>query len=197
MWTAVVGLVFAGVAGASVKQGDTELDLLGGFTTQNSAGATANQTAAGFDSWFLSAAIGYFLTDNIQVQGAAMGAWTTTTVDFFNAPDAEVDVDVYGFGLRGKYHFMPTNQWVPYVGGQFLWVNASIDFTDFFVGVPPSGADQDVDGTLWGPLVGLRYELNENNDFFVEYQYQIWSGDVGDLFDDGHALLVGISHQFK
>ena len=33
--------------------------------------------------------------------------------------------------------------------------------------------DDDVDGTLWGPLAGLRYELNANNDFFVEYQYHI------------------------
>jgi hypothetical protein len=201
MWTAVVGLVFAGVAGASVKQGDTELDFLGGFTTQNSAGATATQTAAGFDSWFISAALGYFLTDNIQVQGAAMGAWTSVTVDNFAARDNDVDVDVYGLGVRGKYHFMPTNQWVPYVGAQLLWVQASVDASDF---VPPGAparikkaADSDRDGTLWGPLAGLRYELNENNDFFVEYQYQMWGGDIGDFFDDGHGLFVGIVHQFK
>jgi len=197
MLMAVVGLIFAGVAGASVKQGDTELDLLAGFTTQNSAGASATQTAAEFESWSLAAAIGYFLTDNIQVQGAAMGLWSTTTVDNFAAPDNDVDVDVYGFGVRGKYHFMPTNLWVPYVGGQFMWMTAEIDFSDFGPFGPGVDADPDADGTLWGPLVGLRYELNENNDFFVEYQYQIWEGDIGDIFDDGHSLLVGITHQFK
>ena len=64
---------------------------------------------------------------------------------------------------------MPTNQWVPYVGGQLP------------VGRCRSTDGGDGDGTLWGPVVGLRYELNANNDFFVEYQYHMWEGDVGDL----------------
>jgi predicted porin len=66
-----------------------------------------------------------------------------------------------------------------------MWANADSDDAG------------DADGTLWGPLVGLRYELNAYNDFFVEYQYHLWSGDIGDVVDDGHALFVGIIHQFK
>jgi predicted porin len=69
-----------------------------------------------------------------------------------------------------------------------MWATANID---------AGGIDEDVDGTLWGPLAGLRYELNANNDFYVEYQYHLWEGDVGDFLNDGHALLVGIIHQFK
>jgi len=167
----VVGLALAGVANASVQQGDTELDFLGGFLTQNGEDGTSD-----IDAFFVSAALGYFFTDNIQGQVAALGVWTEV---------ADTDTDVYGIGLRGKYHFMPTNQWVPYVGGQFLWVEADVD------GVG------DTDGTLWGPLVGLRYELNAYNDFFVEYQYHLWEGDVGDSIDDGHGLFVGLIHQFK
>jgi len=166
----VVGLALAGVANASVQQGDTELDFLGGFLTQNGEAG-----AADIDAFFLSGAIGYFFTDNIQGQVVAMGAWTEA---------GNVDTDVYGIGVRGKYHFMPTNQWVPYVGGQLLWVDVDSD-----------GGDGD--GTLWGPLVGMRYELNAYNDFFVEYQYHKWDGDAGDAIDDGHGLFLGLIHQFK
>jgi predicted porin len=166
----LVGFVFAGVATASVQQGDTELDFLGGYLTQNGV-----DEAGDLDALFVSAALGYFFTDNIQGSVVGMGAWTE--VD-------DEDTDVYGIGVRGKYHFMPTNQWVPYVGGQFLWAEGETD-------------DEDADGTLWGPRVGLRYELNENNDFFVEYQYHVWEGDIGDVYDDGHGIFVGLIHQFK
>ncbi len=167
----LVSLVFAGVASASVQQGDTELDFLGGFLTQNGVDETPD-----IDALFLSAALGYFFTDNIQGSVVAMGAWTEYQ---------DQDTDVYGIGVRGKYHFMPTNQWVPYIGAQILWAEADSDDAD------------DGDGTLWGPLVGLRYELNENNDFFVEYQYHVWEGDIGKVYDDGHGVFVGIIHQFK
>jgi hypothetical protein len=87
---------------------------------------------------------------------------------------------------------MPTNQWVPYVGGQLFWANVDAD------------AAGDSDGILWGPVLGLRYELNAYNDFFVEYQYHMWEGDLSDPpaaggadLDDGHGIFVGIIHQFK
>jgi len=166
----VVGLAFASVASASVQQGDTELDLLGGWMSQNGEGGGGD-----IDALFLSGALGYFFTDNIQGQVVAMGAWTEV--------DNE-DNDVYGIGIRGKYHFMPTNQWVPYVGGQFLWASAD-------------GDGLDGDGTMWGPVLGLRYELNANNDFFAEYQYMMWEGDASDAIDDGHGLFFGLIHQFK
>ena len=187
MWAAVVSLVLAGAASASVKQGDTELEFLGGFTTQNGESGGAD-----FESWFVSPAIGYFVTDNVQVQGAAIGIWSETELDLVaGAPSFNVDVDVLGLGGRVKYHFMPTNQWVPYIGAQLMWIEVDVDVTG------TSSLEGDSDGTLWGPLAGLRYELNDNNDFFVEYQYQVWEGDVGSLWEDGHLLVLGISHQFK
>ncbi len=181
MCVAVVGLVVAGTASASVKQGDTELDFLAGFTTQNGVSGGPD-----FEAWFVSGALGYFLTDNIQVQGAAIGALTSTEFG-----DSSLDVDVWGLGGRAKYHFMPTNQLVPYIGAQLLWVTADIDTS------PDSSLEGTTDGTLWGPLAGVRYALNDRNDLFAEYQYQIWEGDIGDVLDDGHSIFVGIIHKFK
>jgi hypothetical protein len=165
----VATLMFGGVATAAVQQGDTELDLLGAWFEQRGKGDTPNTRV-----FFLSGGIGYFITDNVQISGAAFGAWTKVLGD---------DLDIYGVGGRAKYHFMPTNQWVPYVGAQIFWAKGD--------------NDEDASGTLWGPMVGLRYELNAYNDFFVEYQYHRWTGDFKDAFRDGHGIFAGIIHQFK
>lgn len=164
-------LALGSVSFAAVQKGDTELDALGAWMKQNGEGDYDD-----VDVFFLSAGIGYFVTDNVQIQGAALGAWT----EFGGS-----DLDIWAVGGRVKYHFMSTNQWVPYIGAQVMWANFD------------AGGDDDGDGVLWGPLVGLRYELNAYNDFFVEYQYHMWSGDIDDYIDDGHGLFVGLIHQFK
>jgi hypothetical protein len=174
----VVSLAFAATASGAVQQGDTELDFLAGWFDVNGK----DDTSLGLDTFFLSGGIGYFLTDNIQVQGAGLGAWTSF--------DGGGDLDIYGIGGRAKYHFMPSNQWVPYLGIQLFWVNVDPGFQSF-------------DGLLWGPVVGLRYELNAYNDFFVEYQYSMFEGDLSDTppdgpgLDDWNGIFVGLIHQFK
>lgn len=173
---AVMGLAFGSVATAAVQQGDTELEFLGGWFTAN----TDTEDVGDTDIIFATGALGYFLTDNLQVAGAALGAWTEV---------GNADTDLYALGGRAKWHFMPSNQWVPYVGGQLFWGNIE-------------SAGSDTDATLWGPIAGLRYELNAYNDFFAEYQYHVWEDEIrstsdGLGFDDGHALFLGIIHQFK
>ncbi len=202
----VSGLVVSGAATAAVQQGDTELDALGAWMTQNGA-----DDGMDVDSLFLMARLGYFLTDNIQVSGAAIGAWNEFEMAGAYVIDeeevsasADLDVDLYGLGGGVKYHFMPTNQWVPYIGAQVLWVDADVD-ADFTVTfeegegttTETGGESLSADGVLWGPVAGLRYELNAYNDFFVEYQYHMWSGDIDEVIDDGHGLFVGLIHQFK
>lgn len=193
-----VGCVaFAGAANAAVQQGDTELDALGGWIMQNSAGRPSNSNdlpGVDIDAIFLSAGLGYFLNDNLQVGAVAMGLWSSTEVENPTGASSDRDIDIYGLGAKAKYHFMPTNQLVPYVGGQVLWTTADIDLS---TNLQPSAWDGKIDGVLWGPVAGVRYELNAYNDFFVEYQYHIWSGDMSDILDDGHGVFVGLIHQFK
>jgi hypothetical protein len=52
-------------------------------------------------------------------------------------------------------------------------------------------------GSVLLSVAGLRFELSDNNDFFVEYRYTLFSGDFNDLYDESHRLSVGIIHQFK
>jgi len=167
----VISLSFAGAAVASVQQGDVELDALGGYFSEN--GATGGDISA----WFVSAGLGYFLTDNIQVAGVGAGVWTS--ID-------NVDTNVYAFGARGRYHFMPQNQIVPFVGAQILWAKAEADF---------EGAD--VDGMLWGPEVGARMSLNQVTDVYGVVQYHLWSGDIDEVLDDGWGIFFGLVHKFK
>ncbi len=190
-------LALAGAASAAVQQGDTELDALGAWMSQDGSGDA--DLSIDVDWLFLMGRLGYFLSDNIQISAVAMGAWTETSIDSETGPTSgDVDVDVYGLGAAGKYHFTPTNQWVPYIGAQVLWLDVDIDLSDDFLGGPDiDDTDVEGDGMLWGPVAGLRYELNAYNDFFVEYQYHLWSGDIDDILDDGHALFLGLVHQFK
>ena len=184
MVLSVIGVMCAGVASAAVQQGDTELEFLGSWLTVNAEG----EDASDWDALILFASMGYFLTDNIQVAPAVLAAWTEIE---------NTDYDIFGLGVRAKYHFMPTNQWVPYVGMQLFWGNVDVDSS-----FDPE--DADLDAFLWSPLVGMRYELNAYNDFFVEYQYHLWEDDISDSpdsggpgFDDGHAIFMGLVHQFK
>ena len=187
---AVVSLLGVGVAGAAVHQGEIDIDFSGTWLTEN-----AGTGGLDFDGLFLSGGIGYFLTDHIEVEGAVLGIWASgnPTVPFVS----DWDENFYAFGAKAKYHFMPKNRWVPYVGGQFFWGKDDRDTVGTLY-------DADFDGYLWGPLAGLRFELTEHADFFVEYQYHIWGGEISDAsvvnspnWEDGHLVTLGLIYAFR
>jgi hypothetical protein len=86
--------------------------------------------------------------------------------------------------------------------GQFFWGKLDRD---------ANGAmfDACLDGFLWGPVAGLRFELTKHNDFFVEYQFHIWGGEVSDdkfnangnqispKWETGHLVTLGLIHTFR
>ena len=165
-----ISLIVAFTANASVKQADTEIDFLGGWSTFNF------EDNGDLDLLFLSSSVGYFMTDNVQISGSLLGAWLDIE---------DEDLEIWGIGGKAKYHFTPEKQYVPYVGAQISYTNVDVEDTG------------DEDGILWGPMFGLRYELNEYNDFYVEYQYQMYDGDIGDIIDDASMIVFGIVHRFE
>jgi len=171
----LVSLVFAGVASAEVKKGDVMLDFLAGWTQQNFA-----DDAGDISVFFGAVRPGIALTDNIRVAGVAAVADVSSDI---------IDTTVWAVGASAEYVFMPANTLNLYIGGQVAWASADFD-------IPGIGGDN-VDGLLWGPRGGLLYTLNRANNLFVEYQYQIWSGDLEDLLEDGHMVLLGIEHKFR
>jgi hypothetical protein len=171
MLLCVMSLALVGVANAAVQKGNTELEFLGGWVSINGETSSADTT-----TWFLSAFVDYFMTKEVSVGGGALGMWSSN--------DVSGNTNTYGFGGRAKYHFLPDNQWVPYVGGQIFWVTSDTDAGD-------------ADGTAYGPIAGVRYPLNEHNDFIVQYQWLIFNGDIGDVYQDAHSVFVAIAHWFK
>ncbi|MBP7053462.1 MAG: porin family protein [Phycisphaerae bacterium] len=181
---AVASLVLAGVASASVQQGDTEVSLNAGIVSDNGAGTNGNSTDI-----YGEIGLGYFLTDNFQAGVlAGVGWWDDEPA---GSSDGGSETTYYRFGVSGKYHFMPTNQCVPYIGAR---IGYGWDKTDYDGTNAGDGTDE---GIWYGPLAGLRFELNENNDFFAEYQFTLYAGDYDDSWDETHAVYLGIIHQFK
>jgi hypothetical protein len=191
--SSAVCLAIVGTAVGSVQIGDLDLGFGGSLFSLNAG----NQGGLNFNSWMLGGSLGYFLTDNIEVGG--VGTFRESSERWNNAgTDTRMlkrDSNLYAFGGQAKYHFMPENMLVPYIGGQILWTDIKVK--EEFNGTPAVNWQRDKQGILWGPLAGLRYTLNEQNDVFVEYQYLIFSSNIRDLVQDGHAVLVGLSHKFK
>jgi len=168
----VACLMLGGVASASVQKGDVILDFMAGWTQQN-----LSDDAGGGDIsvYFGAVRPGIALTDNIRVAGVA-------AIAHFSA--SGFDATVWTLGASGEYVFMPANTLNPYVGGEIAWANGDTDAGD-------------ADGFLFAPRVGVLYTLNRTNNLFGEYQYQFWTGDIGDVVDNGHLILVGIEHKFR
>ncbi len=222
-------LVLASGANASVKKGDFEIEVQGGWMMENSAGQgtdqdtiLAGETGADLDGWFASGGIGYFTSRNFEIGLAGFGAWLDGSEkprnldavalpgsESFTIFDVDVDASVYGGGGRFKWHFSPKKALVPYVGIQVCWATADIDISGTaeeyvtadevteLVNVNDVSESDSKDGILWGPIVGLRYQLARQIEVLVEYQYHMWSGDIGDLIDDGHAISAGLCLKLK
>ncbi len=203
-----ISLAFAGAASASVQQGDAELNLSGNWSSIN--GEDSEQD---IDWLGLSAGFGYFLTDNIQIEAVGTGVWIG---DGFQIDETQYlaadpnwrstatleDARLWSIGAKMKYHFMPTNMWVPYAGALIMWgdLDAEVEAT---LEVPAEGVAEkfnynlNKDGWILGLLGGMRYELNAYNDFYIEYQYKVFEQGLGEVFSDSHQIWFGILHQFK
>jgi hypothetical protein len=178
----VIGLLCAGVAGAAVHQGETEIGLSGSFTGIN--GETTSQDTM---SWSVNALLGYFVSPNVEIAFVGNGDWTTIGKE--DSAMGRERAWMYGFGPAVKYCFTPNSMWVPYVGAQAQW--------DWLNGGFWTNGAGSRDGLMYGPLAGLRFELNPKNDFFVEYQYRLYAGELKDVYNSAHAVVIGLAHQFR
>jgi hypothetical protein len=215
-------LVLVGVTNGSVKKGDVELELSGGWVMEKTetgditgSGASidfdpvlAGATGSDLNSWMVMLGLSRFATNNLQFSVAGFYTQMTGDTESFALPDfpdvtAEFDLDMttFGIGGRAKWHFNPTNKWVPYLGAQAFWVSASIDVKGTIPGfeeiAPPGSNSDSPSGILWGPVAGLRCELGERDELLLEYQYHLWTGDIGDVLTSGHGFFVGLSHRLK
>ena len=228
IWLSLVSLCLAPVANGAVEKGDTELEILGGWAAESGADPAdsedafySGETGADLDGWSLSGGIGWLATDRLQVGITGFGTWmdgNSGNVNILIDPDfpteykqynVDVDATVYGVGGRLRWHLSPRNRLVPYVGIQALYARADIDMSGTAVitvgGVPvpftaTSFSDSgEASGLLWGPIVGIRYELTATRQLIVEGQYHLWGplGDIDDVLDNGFSVSAGLAFRLK
>ena len=175
--TLVLAFVFAGTANAAVKQGDKEISIFGSYRIDN-----FDLIDGEMETILFGGSLGFFISDQLELSLIGNWNWMETTV-------AGVSAEVEGFDLGGnaKYHFMTDSTTVPYAGYQIAYSNYE---------AAAYGASAGLDGVMHGPLVGAKFFMNESTSLFIEYQYKLYDGDVGDLWDDGHAIVGGISFKF-
>ena len=221
-------LVLASETAGSVKKGDLEIEVLGGWAMESGtslgddhASIVAGETGADLDGWFASGGIAYFTSKNFQIGlagfGSSLDGSERTTIYPVSDPifgssivyDVDVDATIYGGGGRFKWHFAPRKALVPYVGVQVLWATADLDVSgtaEHFITVDDITESESVEninesdsdsGVLWGPIVGLRYQLAAQIEILLEYQYHMWSGSIGDILDNGHAISAGLCVKLK
>jgi hypothetical protein len=165
----LASLMLGGIASAEVRQGDVFMDLVAGWTRQNFEGG------GDIDVFFGAIRPGMAFTDNIRA--SVLGA-------VLHVEEDVTDLTAWTIGFAAEYVFMPANIFNPYIGVQVAWADADLDGFD-------------IDGFLFGPRFGFLYTLNRANNLFGEFQWQLWSGDIGDFIDDGFMVVFGIEHKFK
>ena len=49
---------------------------------------------------------------------------------------------------------------------------------------------------MWGPLAGLRFSIADTTSLFVEYQWQLYSGEAKSFIEESSSILVGLAWGF-
>ena len=180
---ALMALLITAGTWASVMEGDTELDLMIGYSDISSNAANSDR-----EDISLSLGVAQFVTDVTQLGLFINGDWSDQ--------GSNITADTYGVGISVKRHFMTSEFMVPYVGLQLEY--AKMKQT---INIGTTHRSLDANGMVWGPLAGLRYEMDSLNDLFIELQYNMYEGDFGNLnsfaFDNETRLKAGIIHQFR
>jgi len=158
--------VLAPTAIAATNQGDFYFTFAGMFQNASYDDGDSDTTTT------VAGGLDYFITKEISLGLALSGSWAD-------------EVDIYGAGVNGKYHFNTDSNIVPYIGGQFNY-----DYADF----DDEGSS---DGFMYGPLVGVKLFMTEYTHFFIEYQYQLFGGDLDDYMDDVHTIMFGVAFKFR
>ena len=187
----VMAFVFVGTINAAVKEGDKELNISGNYLFNNIDYSVGGSTTTGTSENFsFGACLGVFVTDEIELSIQGQYLWGLTKTKSGGSTTKQEN-DTYFLGGNCKYHFLTQNTVVPYVGYQ-----ANFAYTEFTSSGGGSSSSADFGGLMHGPLVGAKFFANENTTFFLEYQALLYAGDTADYFENGSAIMFGISWLF-
>ncbi|MBN1844317.1 MAG: outer membrane beta-barrel protein [Sedimentisphaerales bacterium] len=162
---------------ADVEKGDQEQDVLLGF------GCTAYdefRREGSSNDYLVQYGRGYFFTDNLSAGLRIGGQW----IDDGFYPEWALNGGPYV-----KWNFFTHGDWVPYVGLQLhYWLQKSNYFRPF-----STDTNQ---GIMYGPMLGIRYYLNEGTFLMAEYQYRWFCCDAGQIAEGSNAGLIGFGFTY-
>ena len=158
---AILITFFPALATAQLKQGDFELTLSGTGITGSPGG--------GLD-FGVSASLGYFLTDNLELGVRQKAAYT--------------DINIAGafFGqtqLAADFNFALGSRWQPFIGAQFGY----------------QYGDLVSDSLEAGPEAGIRFFVNQSTFIFFTAEYDFFFNSHSSD-DDQFVFALGIGFRF-
>ncbi len=160
-----------------LAKGDWSNEVMLGTTTTS---YDNSHTGGNWLGYTTQADISYFFTNDFSA-GFRVGAEYSS--------DRRTDEQMYNLGLVSKYYIpLDSNRVYPYIGGQYNYFLMETDYQHM--------RDYEQYGWMYGPLLGVRYYYTTGISVFAEYQMRLFSGNIGDIIDQQHVGLVGMSFQF-
>lgn len=148
---------------AGIEGGDFAVSVHGSLTSI-SAGTEES------DSLTLFASGGYFVTENFEIQAAALISTSES--------ESGSNYDATGYGLNVNYYFAEINEnLVSYIGIGALYLSADL------------GDEEESEAAFTGQL-GLKHFVDEK----ISFNYQ--AQGVASLFWDASILSIGLSYYF-
>ncbi len=159
-------LMFAVTANAAVQPSEREISLFGNYIH------APTKNFGSSDGPGLGVGVAEFISNEVSV---GLQGWFNWGEDGY----------LGAAGVNGKYHFCPMDEVTPYVGGQLNYAYAR-----------NTGGGPHADGAMWGPLAGLRFSVADKTSLFVEYQWQLYCGEIRDILSESSAIVVGLAWGF-
>ncbi len=166
-------MALVGTTSAEVKQGDKEITFSGAY-----AHLSGSEGLGHMDATILTGSFGYFISDAVEISGKGMGAWIKA---------GDIELKAFGIGADVKYHWNTTGVTVPYIGAQLNYLHGNIEDDE---------DDESADGTMYGPMLGVKFFLNDTTILFLEYQYDLFTGDAKDAVNHANMISSGLSFKF-
>jgi opacity protein-like surface antigen len=163
----VTALLFAVSANAAVQPTEKEISIFGTYIH-----APLKEGYGSSDGGGLGIGISKFVTDETSVGLQLWNNWLNDGV-------------IADVGVNAKYHFCPTDEITPYIGGQINYAY-----------IANTAWSNHLDGMMWGPLGGLRFNCTDKTSLFIEYQWQLYCGEARSFIEQSSSILVGITCGF-
>ncbi|HPS54380.1 MAG TPA: hypothetical protein PLP05_02170 [Sedimentisphaerales bacterium] len=153
---------------------------LGGGWTAGPTYLRLNQGVAGGHSDNYGVNVGYDwdLWDSGTFGVEGIGSWAN-------------DAEIYGAGANIKQTLYKCGDFSMYAGAYADYIYA----TELQKELP--GLGQNEEGLMYGPLFGMKFDINDSTSLFAQYRYGWFDGGtIRRAFDEANMAMLGLEFKF-